>query len=125
MKTYDEQKMGPAVFHAPGREQSAFVLSRQPQFGDSLQGDKTEKRRGPVELDHSSTAAKYAEKPGPNAASKCGPRAPLWIACSITNSTVADDMLPWRRSTSYEWRSWSRVSPSTSSTVSSTFRPPG
>ena len=59
-----------------------------------LEREKTEKRRAPAEIDHSSTAAKYAEKPGPNAASKCGPRAPAFSACSSTNSAVADDILP-------------------------------
>src|SRR5262249_27951149 len=114
-----------AIFYAAGSEQSAFVLFGPPQLGDSLKREKAEERRAPAELDHSSTAAKYAEKPGPNAASKGGPRAPLWIACSRTNNTVADDMLPKRRSPSQEWRSWWRVSPSTSSMVSSNLRPPG
>ena len=94
MNKHDQQKVRFAVFHAAGGEHSAFVLSRPPQLGDSLEREKNEKRRAPAELDHSSTAAKYAEKPGPNAANKCGPHAPLWIACSRTNSTVAEDMLP-------------------------------
>src|SRR6516162_652095 len=76
MDKHNQHKVRSAVFHAAGSEQPAFVLSRPPQLGNPLEREKSEERRAPTEFDHSSTAAKYAEKPGPNAASKCGPHAP-------------------------------------------------
>lgn len=94
VKEHNQQKVRPAILDAAGGEQSAFVLFGPPQLGDTLEREKTEKRRAPAEFDHSSTAAKYAEKPGPNAASKCRPHAPLWIARSRTNNTVAEDIFP-------------------------------
>ena len=96
---HNQHKVRSTVFRAAGSEQPAFVLPRPPQLGNTLERDKSEKRRARVEVDaaefdHSSTAAKYAEKPGPNAASKCGPHAPCRIARSRTNNAVADDMFP-------------------------------
>src|SRR3954454_7291368 len=121
----DDQRIMPGCHlnGAPGEELSS-VSPRDDEFARALQRDGAEnefsKRHAVCR-----SVTQLAVKPGPSAVNSERAGSPFARACSSTNNTVGDDMLPKSAIICRSWESVPWSSASAPSNAQITFAPPG